>query len=132
MNLALRFGVVILGAGASSRMGRPKLLLPWGTTSILGHLISQWQRLSAEQIGLVCAAGQAAMDVELDRLNFATEFRILNPDPARGMFSSIQCAAQWKGWRAGLSHWAVALGDQPHLKETTLKQMLEFAASHPE
>ena len=32
-------GVIILGAGASSRMGRPKLLLPWGDTSVIGHLI---------------------------------------------------------------------------------------------
>ena len=40
-------GVIILGAGASSRMGRPKLLLPWGDTSVIGHLIRQWQALGA-------------------------------------------------------------------------------------
>ena len=40
-------GVVILAAGRSARMGRPKLLLPWGETSVLGHLIKQWQALGA-------------------------------------------------------------------------------------
>jgi molybdenum cofactor cytidylyltransferase len=129
---ALRFAVVILGAGASSRMGQPKLLLPWGATSIIGHLISQWQRLKAEQIGVVCAEDQPALHAELDRLGFPKACRILNPEPARGMFSSIQCASPWKGWRAGLSHWAVALGDQPHLTETTLKALLKFAASRPQ
>jgi len=34
-------GVVILAAGRSARMGRPKLLLPWGGTSVLGHLLAQ-------------------------------------------------------------------------------------------
>lgn len=131
MKLALRFGVVILGAGASSRMGRPKLLLPWGKTSVLGHLIAQWKRLGGEQIGVICAPDEPAMQAELDRLEFPKELRILNPDPTRGMFSSIQCAARWKSWRTDLSHWAVALGDQPHLKETTLRTVLQFAGSKP-
>ena len=51
------FGVVILGAGASSRMGRPKLLLPWGDTSIIGHLIEQWRALAAAQIAVVRRPG---------------------------------------------------------------------------
>ena len=38
-------GVVILGAGASARMGEPKLLLPWRGTTVIGHLISQWREL---------------------------------------------------------------------------------------
>ncbi|HRY59690.1 MAG: NTP transferase domain-containing protein [Verrucomicrobia bacterium] len=40
-------GVVLLAAGRSARMGKPKLLLPWGDTSVLGHLIRQWQSLGA-------------------------------------------------------------------------------------
>jgi len=46
-------GALILGAGKSARMGRPKLLLPWHGTTILGHLIQQWKRLSVEQIAVV-------------------------------------------------------------------------------
>ncbi len=51
-------GVVILGAGASSRMGRPKLLLPWGATTIVGHLLEQWQTLGAAQIAVVRRPGR--------------------------------------------------------------------------
>ena len=47
------------------------------------------------------------------------------------MFSSIQCAAQWPGWEAALTHWAIVLGDQPHLRLQTLRQVLDFSASHP-
>src|SRR5438874_1514761 len=38
-------GVIILAAGRSRRMGRPKMLLPWGNTTVLGHLVAQWQAL---------------------------------------------------------------------------------------
>jgi molybdenum cofactor cytidylyltransferase len=67
----------------------------------------------------------------LDRLRFPAQDRIINPAPERGMFSSIQCAAQWPGWEAALTHWALVLGDQPHLRPQTLRQVLDFSASHP-
>ncbi|HOW79579.1 MAG TPA: NTP transferase domain-containing protein, partial [Verrucomicrobiota bacterium] len=72
-------GVVLLAAGRSARMGKPKLLLPWGGTSVLGHLIRQWQSLGAAQLSVVCAAGDSALAAELDRLGFPAENRILNP-----------------------------------------------------
>src|ERR1035437_2980619 len=53
-------GVVILAAGRSARMGKPKLLLPWGGTSVLGHLIEEWRALHAKQIDVVCDAGNPA------------------------------------------------------------------------
>jgi len=125
-------GVVILAAGRSARMGRPKLLLPWGGTSVLGHLIRQWQALGAKQTAVVCAAGDDAIRVELDRLGFPAENRIYNPAPARGMFSSIQCAAQWTGWQGALTHWAIVLGDQPQVRHETLRRVLDFSATQPD
>jgi molybdenum cofactor cytidylyltransferase len=129
---ALSFGVVILGAGAASRMGQPKLLLPWRATTVLGHLIEQWEKLSAQQIAVVCAAGDQAVEQELTRLGLPVEHRIVNPTPALGMFSSIQCAAGWTGWKESLTHWVIVLGDQPHLRNETLRGLLEFATAHPE
>jgi len=128
---AFSFGVVILAAGRSSRMGSPKLLLPWGGSSVLGHLIKQWQGLRAKQIAVVCALGDQAIGAELDRLVFPARNQIVNPAPQRGMFSSVQCAARWPGWLASLTHWAIVLGDQPHLLRQTLRQLLDFSAAHP-
>jgi molybdenum cofactor cytidylyltransferase len=112
-------------------MGKPKLLLPWGCTSVLRHLIKQWRTLRADQVAVVCAPGNPAIQAELDRLRFPAANRIPNPAPDRGMFSSIQCAAQWPGWHPTLTHWAIVLGDQPHLQPRTLRRLLHFAASHP-
>jgi molybdenum cofactor cytidylyltransferase len=126
----LRFGVVILAAGASSRMGKPKLLLPWGGTSVLGHLVGQWRALGAGQIATVSAAGDQAVTTELDRLGFLVVNRVVNPTPEHGMFGSVQCAARWVGWNADLTHWTIVLGDQPHLRRETLRALLNFAGAH--
>jgi molybdenum cofactor cytidylyltransferase len=126
----LDFGVIILAAGASSRMGKPKMLLPWSGTSVLGHLIGQWKDLRAGKIAAVWATGDQAVSAELDRLDFPRVNRVLNPMPERGMFSSIQCAARWGGWNAELTHWAIVLGDQPHLRLNTLRALLDFAGAH--
>ena len=125
-------GVCILAAGRSSRMGRSKVLLPWGKTSVLGHLILQWRGLRVRQIAVVLARGNEAVEEELNRLDVGKTNRIINPAPDQGMFSSIQCAASWNGWAEEITHWIVALGDQPQLNPRTLKRLLQFAEEHPE
>jgi molybdenum cofactor cytidylyltransferase len=132
LKLKNALGVVILRAGASVRMGRPKLLLPWGDTTVLGRLLAQWKALGARQIALVRRRADKPLDAELRRLRFSPRHCIVNPEPERGMFSSIVCAARWKGWRAGLTAWVIALGDQPHLRMATLRALLAFHRQHPQ
>ena len=123
-------GVIILGAGASSRMGRPKLLLPWRDTTVIGAILRQWRELGAGQITVVHRPNDTALFAELDRLDHPPADRIENPKPERGMFSSIVCAANWPGWRTEISSWAITLGDQPHLDSDTLRQLLAFHSAH--
>lgn len=128
---AASLAVVILAAGRSRRMGTPKLLLPWGDTSILGHILRQWQDLGAVQIAVVLDQAASNLNPELDRLGWGPENRILNPAPETGMFGSIRCAALWPGWKGSLTHWAVVLGDQPHLQAATLRGLLDCVAQNP-
>ena len=125
------FATIILAAGASARMGRPKMLLPWNGTTVIAHLIDLWKNAGARQIGVVCRADDTGLHSELERIGFPSCDRIINADPSRGMFSSIQCAARREGWDAALTHWAVALGDQPHLSLTTLRSVIDGAEQHP-
>lgn len=111
-------------------MGRPKLLLRWGPTTVLGHLIHQWADAGAAQVALVRAAEDEALDQERLRARTSTH-AIINPAPERGMFSSIRCAAQWSGWKPALTHWVIALGDQPHLQPATLKCLIATVYSEP-
>lgn len=124
------FATVILAAGSSSRMGQPKLLLPWRGTSIVGHLLSEWKGLGAARIVVVTAAGDEAIERELNRLRFPRADRIRNNHPEQGMFSSVRSAAAWTGWPGELNHFVVSLGDQPHVKQDTLQSLLQFAVAH--
>ena len=126
------FGIVILGAGASSRMGRPKLLLPWAGTTVIGHIVRQWHALGADQITVVHRPDDALLMKELDRLKLPVANRIENPRPERGMFSSVRCAANWPGWKQQISTWAVVLGDQPHLRPITLRLLLDYSGQNPD
>jgi len=113
-------------------MGQPKLLLPWCGSTVIGQIISQWRELGAAQIVIVLRAEDAPLAVELDRLHFPKANRIENPQPERGMFSSIGCAANWAGWQKGIARWAIVLGDQPHLQMETLTRLAEFSTQHAE
>jgi molybdenum cofactor cytidylyltransferase len=128
----ITLGVVILAAGRSRRMGRPKLLLPWYASSVLGHLLAQWGALRARQIAVVCAPSDQALQAEVARLNFPSSQLIVNAAPENGMFSSIQTASRWPGWRPELTHWAIVLGDQPHLRQDTLRTVLALCAGNPD
>jgi molybdenum cofactor cytidylyltransferase len=130
MSSMKNLGVVILGAGASSRMGRPKLLLPWGDTTVIGQIIRQWRELGAAQMAVVHRPDDAGLAVELERLNFPAQNRIENPQSGKGMFSSVLCAAGWRGWRRDISSLAIVLGDQPHLQMETLRVLLKLAAQN--
>src|SRR5215203_1202084 len=107
-------------------MGRAKMLLPWRETTVLGTSIAQWRLAGAAQVTIVCAEGQPEIAADLDRLGVSRGERIINPDPARGMFSSIQCAARWEH-RRSVQHVVLSLGDQPHLSLATLQSMARFA-----
>lgn len=126
------FGVVILGAGASSRMGRPKLLLPWRGSTVIGSLLAQWRDLGASQLAVVLRENDIPLGAELDRLNVSPSDRIKNPHPERGMFSSVLCAATWPGWRPEIASFAIALGDQPHLRIETLRGVLNCHWDQPD
>ena len=124
-------GVFILGAGASARMGRPKLLLPWSDTTVIGRIIATWRELGAGQIAIVMRPDDALLAAELDRLKFSRTNCIFNPHPEQGMFSSILCAANWPDWRASISSWTLVLGDQPQLDAKALRPLLAFHAQNP-
>ena len=123
-------GVAVLAAGKSRRMGTPKLLLPWGQRTVIEHVVDQWKVQGAAQIALVCAPDDKRLADELDRIGIAPSHRILNRTPDGDMFSSIQSAANWNGWKPSLAQWIVTLGDQPHLNAQTLRSLLDYGAAH--
>ncbi len=125
------FGVVILAAGASSRMGRCKLLLPWGEKTILTHLLDQLRSAGATQIAPVIDPSNQLLRNALEQAGFSSQEWIENHSPQLGMFSSLQEASRWTGWVPTLTHWVISLGDQPHIQISTLRLLLDAAIKEP-
>jgi molybdenum cofactor cytidylyltransferase len=125
------FGVVILAAGASTRMGTCKLLLPWGNKTILTHLFDQWRSAGAAQIAPVIDASNQVLRNALEHAGFSSSNWIENRTPQLGMFGSLQQASRWTGWFSMVTHWVIALGDQPHIHISTLRLLLDITAKNP-
>lgn len=110
---------IVLAAGESRRMGQPKLLLPWGGTTVLGQVLETLQRAEIEDILVVTGAWSEEVEKAASRYAVRSEF---NDGFARGeMLSSIQCGlrAQLPGTRAAL----ICLGDQPQVREETVQRV---------
>lgn len=87
MALSPSFAGVILAAGASSRMGREKALLPWKGGTFLSTAIQALQRVTDLVLVIVGPHNQA----ELAPVIYANAaFLVLNPHPEDGQFSSLQ------------------------------------------
>ena len=114
---------IILAAGLSSRMGQPKLLLPWGGTTVLGKVISTFAAAGIKEIIVVTGGGHE----QIERLvaDLAKDYparTVYNPVFARGqMLSSIQAglAALDSQPLAAL----IGLGDQPQVRQETVRDI---------
>ena len=87
MPLSPSFAGVILAAGASSRMGRDKALLPWHSGTFLSAAIRALQS-STELVMVVASENEANLE---PIVNAEAAFMVRNPNPEQGQFSSLQC-----------------------------------------
>jgi molybdenum cofactor cytidylyltransferase len=123
--------IAILAAGESRRMGQPKLCLPWGETTILGHILNQWRKAGAQKILVVHGPGETPVTLELDRLGIPADKRAATLSPERGMMGSVVTAAHIALRDTSLTHLVIALGDQPHLQSETLREILRACETSP-
>jgi molybdenum cofactor cytidylyltransferase len=110
---------LILGAGASQRLGQPKQLLPFGGTTLLGWIVAQAERAVALD-ELVVVLGRAADQIR-ERVNFGNAKVVENPVFGEG------CASSYRAGIAALSPRSEAimiiLGDQPGIKPDVIDRL---------
>jgi CTP:molybdopterin cytidylyltransferase MocA len=116
---------VLPAAGASRRMGRPKLLLPVDGRPMVAWVVEALRAGGAGEIVLVTAPG----DEELRAWAVASGVRpALNPDPERGMLSTILEGIAALGGSAELARRGeillVSPADLPGLRADTVATLL--------
>jgi molybdenum cofactor cytidylyltransferase len=108
-------------AGASRRMGRPKLLLPVNGRPMVAGVVEALRGGGVREIVLVTAPGDEALQTWA-RQNGVTV--AINPDPGRGMLSTIQeGVAALAGNLAG-KILLVSPADLPNLQSETVARLL--------
>src|SRR5689334_2682374 len=85
---------LILAAGSSSRMGRDKALLPWPAGSSTGTFLRRaMDVLSPTTDRLIVVPGTNEASLRGTVVTRAG-YLVVNPDPARGQFSSLRLGLQ--------------------------------------
>jgi molybdenum cofactor cytidylyltransferase len=118
MALSPSFAGVILSAGASSRMGRDKALLPWRDGTFLSTAIRALQ--PATELVIVVAGANAPNLEPIVDANAA--FLAVNPDPQQGQFSSLQVGLQ-EVLNRGRDGAIVTLVDRPPADAETIQML---------
>jgi molybdenum cofactor cytidylyltransferase len=110
---------LVLAAGGSSRLGRPKQLLPFGRATLLDHVLATARSCRFDQ--LVCVIGGGASEVRAE-VDFTGVGVVENEAFGAGCSSSIAAALGAVDERADVL--VLMLGDQPGVTESTLLRLL--------
>jgi len=117
---------LVLGAGGSRRLGRPKQLLAYGATTLLGHVLSTARACPFDQ--LVVALGGAADGVR-EQVDLSGADVVVNEAFGSGCSSSIAAALGAVDERAGLL--VLMLGDMPGVTPATVGALLDQRGDAP-
>jgi molybdenum cofactor cytidylyltransferase len=111
---------IILAAGESKRMGEPKMLMPWGKSTVLQTVISTFQAAGVNDILVVTGSAHE----KIESLIGKTVQTIFNENYANGeMLSSIQLGLKEKMREASAA--LICLGDQPQVQIRTVQSVCE-------
>jgi molybdenum cofactor cytidylyltransferase len=110
---------VVPAAGKSERMGRPKMLLPFGRKTLIEKVVSGVMKFSIDGILVVVGAQRG----EIEQLLRAYPVKsVFNPDFEQGMLSSIQKGLNELPGEAQAV--LVVLGDQPQTPASVAERII--------
>ncbi len=115
-------GILILAAGGAFRMNQPKMLLPFGSGSILSTILEQTKALKTDQICLV--TGYYHKEI-IENIDVSGLLVIHNDHWREGMASSISRGVhEMIKEYSDLDSIMIVVSDQPHLNRKLLSEML--------
>ncbi len=117
---------LVLGAGGSRRLGRPKQLLPYGDRTLLEHTVATARACNFAQ--LVVPIGGAADEVR-ERVDLTDAEVVVNDAYGSGCSSSIAAALDAVDPRSEVL--VLMLGDQPGVTPSTVAALLDGRGDAP-
>lgn len=122
---------VVPAAGRSTRMGRPKLLLPWQGQPILEHVLAAWKASAVECVVVVVHPD----DVEIAELARRCGAETIVPDePPPDMKASVGHALRFLAERFAPRDndlWLLSPADVPRLDDKAIDFVIAAARKNP-
>jgi molybdenum cofactor cytidylyltransferase len=118
-----QFGIVILAAGPSTRMGRPKQLLKLGNTPLLARVVEECLASPAWPVGVVLGAHAHPIRPALARQPVLV---VENSAWAEGMASSIRAGiGTLRQFSRSIDGALIALCDQPAFDRNSIARLFQ-------
>jgi molybdenum cofactor cytidylyltransferase len=117
---------VVLAAGAGSRFGGGKLRALLDGRPILAHVVDTARAAGLEPIVVVVPPTG-----ELDDLDLGGVRRIVNPDPAEGLSSSVRLGLRSLELDDGVEAAVILPGDQPRVRAAVIGTLLAALDASP-
>ncbi len=112
---------IVLAAGASRRLGRPKQLEPWGDSNLLGHIVARTSSFPVEEVWVV-------LGHEIERILEETDLGdagvVENPEWEEGIASSLRVGLDALTRLSRCDTALIIIGDQPELSAEVVEQLL--------
>jgi len=111
---------IVLAAGMSQRMGKPKLLLKLNGDTIIEHIIKELQQSSVDSIIVVLGHNPQPLKELLSSYSVKT---VINENYKEGMTSSFKVGLNEVKDTADAA--LLVLGDQPFISHTLINKLID-------
>jgi molybdenum cofactor cytidylyltransferase len=119
----VKYGIIILAAGNSSRLGRPKQLLQHQQGSMILHVATQAKAVEAALTLVVVGASGELVEAALQD---AAVHTCLNPDWEQGMSTSIRTGLKALLLQApNIDGCILSVCDQPYIKKAVFLNLIK-------
>ncbi len=117
---------VVLAAGSSRRLGRPKQLEPWGDTNLLGHVVERTRSFPVDEIWVVLGHEAEKMLAETP---LEDVFVVENLEWEEGLASSLRVGLDALTRLSRCDRALIVIGDQPEISSSVVDELFRSHAA---
>jgi molybdenum cofactor cytidylyltransferase len=123
LSTEIKYGIIILAAGNSSRLGEPKQLLSYQSNSLIRNVVEQSQKIPQAIAMVVTGASADLIETELVGQHIFIRY---NPAWSTGMASSIKTGvSEFLLLHPSLDALLITVCDQPFLRSEIMRSLIE-------
>lgn len=117
----MSIAAIVLAAGGSSRLGRPKQLEPWGETNLLGHVVHKTRGYPVDEVWVVIGHEAEAV---VEKTPLEDVYVIENPEWGEGIASSIRVGLDALTRLSRCETALIVIGDQPDVSSDVVTELI--------